>query len=142
MHYRYYAYNQSFYITMLYSLTCIKRSWHLGHRKSGLLRKVTSFKRFNSNEIFYNRTGKRWRFNTDDCLLEVTAWACLSVFISFATKTIKLVYVDSLLITQQQEQKLVGLELLFLSCVVKLSVCYLQFWFLMSLIQYCLDCNK
>jgi len=38
-----------------YSQTCIKRSL-LGQRKSGLLRQVTSQKRFNSYKIFYDRT--------------------------------------------------------------------------------------
>ena len=37
--------------------TCIKRS-PLGQRKCGLLRQVTSSKRFNSCEIFYDRTRK------------------------------------------------------------------------------------
>ena len=41
-----------------YSQTCIKRS-PLGQRKSGLIRQVTSKKRFNSYEIFYVRTRKR-----------------------------------------------------------------------------------
>jgi hypothetical protein len=41
-----------------YSQSCIKRS-PLGQRLSGLIRQVTSLKRFNSYEIFYDRTGKR-----------------------------------------------------------------------------------
>ena len=40
-----------------YSETCIKRS-PLGQSKSGLLRQVTSYKRFNLNELFYVRTRK------------------------------------------------------------------------------------
>ena len=56
----------------------IKRS-SLGQRKSGLIRQVTSLKRFNSYEIFYNRIRKRWPFNTGDCLIEVTRWTGLTV---------------------------------------------------------------
>jgi hypothetical protein len=41
-----------------YSQTCIKRS-PLRQRKSGLLIQVTSEKRFNSYEIFYDRTRKK-----------------------------------------------------------------------------------
>jgi hypothetical protein len=51
----------------------------LGQRKSGLIRQVTSKKRLNSFEIFYDRTRKRWPVNTGDCLIEVTAWAGLTV---------------------------------------------------------------
>ena len=40
-----------------YSQSCIKRS-PLGQRLSGLIRQVTSLKRFNSYEIFYDRTRK------------------------------------------------------------------------------------
>jgi hypothetical protein len=47
------------------SQTCIKRS-PLGQRKSGFLRQVTSYKRFNSCEIIYDRTRKMWPFNTGD----------------------------------------------------------------------------
>jgi len=42
----------------MYSQTCIKRSL-LGQRKGGLLIQVTSLKRFNSYEIFYDSTRKR-----------------------------------------------------------------------------------
>ena len=41
-----------------YSQSCIKRP-PLGQRLSGLIRQVTSLKRFNSYEIFYDRTRKR-----------------------------------------------------------------------------------
>ena len=41
-----------------YSQSCIKRS-PLGQLLSGLIRQVTSLKRFNSYEIFYDRTRKR-----------------------------------------------------------------------------------
>jgi len=61
-----------------YSQTCIKRSL-LGQRESGLVRQVTSLKRFNSYEIFYDRTGNRWPFDTDDCSIQVTAWAGLTI---------------------------------------------------------------
>jgi len=49
--------------------------------KSGLLRQVTSHKRFNSYEIFYDRTRKRWPLNTGDCLIEVTTWLGLTVHV-------------------------------------------------------------
>ena len=55
----------------IYSQTCIKRS-PLGQRNSDLLRQVTSLKRFNSYEIFYNRKRKKWPFNTGDCFIVVT----------------------------------------------------------------------
>ena len=86
----------------------------LEKEKSDLIRQVTSEKRFNSYEIFYDtvidfssgavahgqwkliRTSdlpkffnriyinililkKMWRFNTGDCLIEVTTWAGLTV---------------------------------------------------------------
>ena len=54
----------------LNSKTCIKRS-PVGWRKSGLLRHVTSYKRFNAYEIFYDRTRKMWPFNTGNCLVEI-----------------------------------------------------------------------
>ena len=41
-----------------YSQSCIKRS-PLGQLLSGLIRQVTSLKRFNSYDIFYDRTRKR-----------------------------------------------------------------------------------
>ena len=34
---------------------------------------------FNSYENVYDRARKMWPFNTDDCLIEVTAWAGLTV---------------------------------------------------------------
>jgi len=60
-----------------YSQTCIKRS-PLVHRKSGLLRQLTSKKRFISYAIFYDRTRKRWPFNAGDCLTEVTTWTSMT----------------------------------------------------------------
>jgi hypothetical protein len=48
----------------------------LGHRKSGLIRQ-----RFNSYAIIYNRTRKRWSFNTGDCLIEVATWTDLTVHV-------------------------------------------------------------
>ena len=65
---------------MKYSQTCIKRS-PLEQRKSGLIRQVTSSKRLNSYELFYDRTRKGWPFNTGDCLIELTtgqAWQYLT----------------------------------------------------------------
>ena len=41
----------------------------LGQRESRLLKQATSYKRFISYEIFYDRTRKRWH------LIHVTAWA-------------------------------------------------------------------
>jgi hypothetical protein len=38
----------------------------MGQIKSGILREVTSSKRINSNEIFYDRSRKRWPFKTGD----------------------------------------------------------------------------
>jgi hypothetical protein len=64
-----------------YSQTCIKRS-PLGHRKSDLIRQVTSKKRLYSYELFYDRTRKGWPFNTGDCLIEVTTWTGLIVYSS------------------------------------------------------------
>ena len=61
----------------IYWQTCVKRS-PLGQRKGGLIRQVTSYKRLNSYEIFYDRTRQMWAFNTGDCLIEVTA--CLPVY--------------------------------------------------------------
>jgi hypothetical protein len=69
------TYNCIFY---LYSQTCIKRS-PLGQRNGDLLRQVTSSKRINSNEIFYDRTRKRWPFNIGDCLIKMFSWAGLMV---------------------------------------------------------------
>ena len=60
--------------------TCIKRS-PLEQRKNGLLRQLTSWKRLNSYEIFYDRTRKRWPFNTGDCL------ASLTVHVLYITST-------------------------------------------------------
>ena len=60
----------------MYSPTCIKRS-PLGQIKSGLIRQVISLKRFNSYEIFYDRQEK------GDLLIQVTAWAGLTVFAKF-----------------------------------------------------------
>ena len=45
---------------------------------------VTSSKKINSYKIFYDRTRKRWPFNTGDCLIEVTSWAGLTC-INFIT---------------------------------------------------------
>ena len=73
----------SIYILSSYSQTSIKRSpfgW-----KSSLLWQMTFYKRFNSNKIFYDRTGKRWPLNTSDCLIEVTGltvimWAVFQLY--------------------------------------------------------------
>jgi hypothetical protein len=68
-----------------YSQTCIKRS-PLGQRKSGLIRQVTSKKRLNSYEMFYARTRKGWPLNTGDCLIVVTAWTGLPVYLISLTE--------------------------------------------------------
>ena len=49
--------NVDFFFT--YSQTCIKRCpfWT---KTSGLIKQVTSVKRFNTYEIFYDRTRKKW----------------------------------------------------------------------------------
>ena len=49
-----------------YNQTCIKRS-PVGQIKCGLLRQVTSWKRVNSYEVFYDKTRK------GDILIQVTA---------------------------------------------------------------------
>jgi hypothetical protein len=51
----------------------------LGQRKSDFIKQVTSQKRFTSLEIFYDKARKRWPFNTDGCLIEVTAWTGLTI---------------------------------------------------------------
>ena len=66
--------NTSFFNMPQFSQTCIKRS-SLGQRKNGLIRQVTSLKRLNSYEIFYDRTTKMWPFNTGDCLIDATTLA-------------------------------------------------------------------
>jgi hypothetical protein len=53
----------------------------LGQRKSDLMKQVTSQKRFISYEIFYDRARKRCPFNIGGCLIEVTAWAGLTVYV-------------------------------------------------------------
>ena len=50
------VYNNEF-VKGIYSQTSIKRSY-LGERKSGLIRQVTSLMRFNSYEMFIERTRK------------------------------------------------------------------------------------
>ena len=52
--------------------TCIKRS-PLGQGKSGPLNE------FQFIRNFYDRTRKRWPFNTGDNLIEMTTWASLTV---------------------------------------------------------------
>jgi hypothetical protein len=56
-----------------------------GQRKGGLIRQVTSQKRLNSYELFYDRKRKGWPLNTGDCLIELTAWTGLTV-ICFSIK--------------------------------------------------------
>ena len=47
----------------MYSHTSIKKS-PLDIEKNGLLRQVTSYKKFSWDEIFFDRTRKRWPLNT------------------------------------------------------------------------------
>ena len=49
--------------------------------KSDLIRQVTSLKRLNSYEIYYDKTRKKWPLNTGDCLIQVTSWAGLIVLV-------------------------------------------------------------
>ena len=65
----------------IYSQTCIKSS-PSRQRKYGLIRQVTHFKRFMSYEIVCNRTKNWCPFITGDCLIEVTAWAGLTVLMN------------------------------------------------------------
>jgi hypothetical protein len=55
-------------------------------RKSGLKRQLTSYKRFNLYEIFYDRTRKGEPLNTGDCLIEVTTYVGLTVVIQCSSK--------------------------------------------------------
>jgi hypothetical protein len=64
---------------------------------------MTSWKSFNSYEIFYDSTRKRWPFNTGDCLIEVPTWAGLTVvyivfFVSVKQDSVKITqiaFIDS-----------------------------------------------
>ena len=42
---------------------------------------------FNSNKIFYDRIRIRWPFNTGDCLIEVTAWAGMTAYVSLTRQS-------------------------------------------------------
>ena len=75
-----------FFWWSVYCQTCIKRS-PLGQRKSGLLRQLTSLKRFNLDEIFYGGIRKRRPFNSGDCLIKVTTLAGLTVYTKSDVKT-------------------------------------------------------
>jgi hypothetical protein len=57
----------------VYSQICIKRS------------PLEQKKWINTYENFYDRTRKRWHFDTSDYLIEVSAWAVLTVHISLVT---------------------------------------------------------
>ena len=62
----------------VYSQTCIKRS-PLRQKKVTFIRQVNTYNKFNSYEIFFEMTRKRWSLNTGDCLIKVTLWAGLTV---------------------------------------------------------------
>ena len=47
-----------------------------GKRNSDFLRQVIP-----SFDFSYDRTRKRWPFNTGDCLIEMTAWTSLTVIL-------------------------------------------------------------
>ena len=91
--------NNGYHIT-LYSQTCNKRS-PLGPRKSGFIRQVTSWKRFNSYKIFYDRTRKRWPFNTGDC---IGRFDCIYIdnFKIFSISTCTPLYIEKILYTVKQ----------------------------------------
>ena len=61
------TYNKQKFCYNIYSQTCIKRT-PLEQRKSCLIWQLTSYKRFNSYDIFYDRTRKGWPFNRGDCM--------------------------------------------------------------------------
>ena len=66
-----------------YSQDCIKRSWPLGQRNSGLLRQVTILIFISGSvymKFFHDMARQRWSFNTGDCLIEVTTWVGLTVY--------------------------------------------------------------
>ena len=52
----------------------------MGQIKNCHLRQVISVKRFNAYDIFYNGGGKGRPLSTDECLIELTAWACLAIY--------------------------------------------------------------
>ena len=54
---------------------------HLWEKKKGPYKTDTDDKRFTWYEMFYDRTRKRWNFNTGYCLIEVTGCADLTVFV-------------------------------------------------------------
>lgn len=58
-------------VTKIYSQTCHKGS-PFRQKKIGLIRQMTSYKRFNSFESIYDRTRKGRHFNTGEFLIEVT----------------------------------------------------------------------
>ena len=41
---------------------------------------IREYSQTNSYEIFYDSTRKRWSLNTGDYVIEVTAWAGLTVY--------------------------------------------------------------
>ena len=59
----------------------LKLRGHLWDKERWSFKTRWTLKRFNSNEIFYDRTRKRWPLNTDDCLIEVNAWTDLTLHI-------------------------------------------------------------
>jgi hypothetical protein len=57
----YISFNDSIQSNMYWEVT-------FGEKKSELIKQVTSQKRLNSYEIIYDRTRKKWPFNTGDCM--------------------------------------------------------------------------
>jgi hypothetical protein len=59
----------------------MKRSIHIWSCQSMILL-------LHSHKMFYDRTWKKWPFNTSDCLIEVTVWAGLTVIVLSLWKSI------------------------------------------------------
>ena len=66
--------------TIIYIRLNLYKEVTFGTKKHGYIRQVTSWNRFNSYEIFNDRTRRRWSFKTGDCLIEVIAWGGLTVY--------------------------------------------------------------
>ena len=76
-------YVDPFYIQYIYIyITCIKRS-PLGKRKKWPYKTGVLLKEVQFIWIFLWQDMKRWPFNTGDCLIEVTAWADVTVYIGW-----------------------------------------------------------
>jgi len=65
--------------TKLSSKNVLEVQSNLWDKKKWPYKTDDSYKRFNSYEIFSDKTRKMWPFNTGYCLIEVTSWAGLTV---------------------------------------------------------------